>query len=64
MATHCSVLAWRSPWTVEAGGYSPWGLKESDMTEISQHTHEHARTNNTATFKRDMRNLSKRENVI
>ena len=35
MATHCSVLAWRSPWTVEAGGYSPWGLKESDMTEIS-----------------------------
>ena len=23
MATHCSVLAWETPWTVEPGGYSP-----------------------------------------
>ena len=29
MATHSSILAWRIPWTV----YSPWGCKESDMTE-------------------------------
>ena len=28
-ATYFSVLAWRIPWTV----YSPWGHKESDMTE-------------------------------
>ena len=28
-ATHSRVLAWRIPWTV----YSPWGCKESDMTE-------------------------------
>ena len=28
-ATHSSVLAWRIPWTI----YSPWGCKESDMTE-------------------------------
>ena len=28
-ATHSSILAWRIPWTV----YSPWGHKESDMTE-------------------------------
>ena len=28
-ATHSSILAWRSPWTV----YSPWGRKESDTTE-------------------------------
>ena len=27
MATHSSILAWRIPWT------SPWGGKESDMTE-------------------------------
>ena len=27
--THSSILAWRIPWTV----YSPWGHKESDMTE-------------------------------
>ena len=39
MATHSSVLAWRTPWTEEPGGYSPWGLKESDMTEQLTHTH-------------------------
>ena len=33
MATHSSILAWRIPWTEEPGGYSPWGRKESDMTE-------------------------------
>ena len=31
--THSSVLAWRILWTEEPGGYSPWGHKESDMTE-------------------------------
>ena len=33
MKTHSSILAWRIPWTEEPGGYSPWGRKESDMTE-------------------------------
>ena len=33
MATHCSILAWEIPRTEEPGGYSPWGCKESDMTE-------------------------------
>ena len=33
MATHSSILAWRIPWTEDPGGYSPWGRKESDMTE-------------------------------
>ena len=34
MATHSSILAWRTPWTEEPGGLcSPWGLKESDTTE-------------------------------
>ena len=33
MATHSSILAWRIPWTEESVGYSPWGHKESDMTE-------------------------------
>ena len=33
MATHSSILAWGIPWTEELGGYSPWGHKESDMTE-------------------------------
>ena len=31
--THSSILAWRIPWTEEPGGYSPWGYKQSDMTE-------------------------------
>ena len=33
MATHSSILAWRTPWTEEPGGYSPRGHKESDTTE-------------------------------
>ena len=33
MATHSSVLAWKIPWTESLVGYSPWGRKESDMTE-------------------------------
>ena len=31
MATHFSILTWRIPWTEEPS--SPWGHKESDMTE-------------------------------
>ena len=33
MATHSSILAWKIPWAEELMGYSPWGHKESDMTE-------------------------------
>ena len=31
MATHSSILAWKMTWTEEPG--SPWGYKESNMTE-------------------------------
>ena len=45
MATHCSILAWRISWTEEPGwgGHSPWGHKESNMTEqlSTQHRHQH-----------------------
>ena len=34
-ATHFSKLAWRSPWTKEAGGYNPKSRKESDTTEAT-----------------------------
>ena len=36
-ATHSSIPAWRVPW-VEGSlvGYSPWGHKESDVTEHSK----------------------------
>ena len=33
MATCCSILAWRIPWTEEPG-CSPWGGKESDTSEL------------------------------
>ena len=38
MANHSSILAWEIPWTEECSvhGYSPWGRKESDMTEHTQ----------------------------
>ena len=38
MATHCSILAGRLPWTGHLVGYSPWSCKELDMTEVQAHT--------------------------
>ena len=35
MATHSSILAWKTPWTEELGRISPKGRKESDMTEAT-----------------------------
>ena len=36
MATHCSILAWKIPWTEESGRlHSLWGRKESDATSLS-----------------------------
>ena len=35
MATHSSILAWKTPWREEPGGlYSSWIHKESDTTEL------------------------------
>ena len=33
MATHCSILAWRLPWTEAPGGLSFMGSQELDTTE-------------------------------
>ena len=33
MASYCSILAWRIPWTESLVGYSLWGHKELDRTE-------------------------------
>ena len=30
MATHSSILTWRTPWTEELVNYSPWDHSESD----------------------------------
>ena len=39
MAPHSSILAWRIPWTEDPGGLRPWGHKESDTTEATEHAH-------------------------
>ena len=33
MANHSSILAWEIPWRRSLAVYSPWGLKELEMTE-------------------------------
>ena len=33
MAAHSNIPAWEIPWTRSLAGYSPWGHRESDMTE-------------------------------
>ena len=32
MATHSSILAWKTPWTESLAGYNPWSHKELDKT--------------------------------
>jgi len=39
MATHSSILAWRSPWTEEPGRLQSMGQKESEMTNQLTLTH-------------------------
>ena len=29
MATHCSILSWKIPWTEEPGGLQPMGSQKS-----------------------------------
>ena len=35
MATHSSILAWKSHGQRSLMGYSPWDRKETDMTEAT-----------------------------
>ena len=37
MATSYNTLVWKIPRTEDLEGYSPWGLKELDMTEATEH---------------------------
>ena len=41
-ATHSGILAWKIP-KRSLAGYSPWGSKQSGMTELT-HTHTHTHT--------------------
>jgi len=35
LATHSSILTWKSHGQRNLAGYSPWGRKESDTTEVT-----------------------------
>ena len=48
MATHSSVLAGKIPWTEKPSGLWSMGLKESDTTEVTEHTHTHTYTTQKA----------------
>ena len=41
MATHSIILAWQSHGQRSLVGYSPWGPKESDTTEVTYQAHMH-----------------------
>ena len=43
MVTHCSILAWRIPWTEEPGGPQSMGSQRvrHDFTHTHTHTHTH-----------------------
>ena len=46
MATHCSTLAWKIPWTEEPGGLwraTVQGVTKN-WTQLSVHTHTHTHT--------------------
>ena len=45
MATHSNIPAWRIPWTEEPGNDTPWGRKESEMTEQLTHKRGLSSTN-------------------
>ena len=40
MATHCSILAWRIPWTEEFGRL--WSMGSWSLTQLSTHTRVYA----------------------
>ena len=41
VATHCSILAWKIPWTRSLVGCRPWGGTELVATALSSHAPRH-----------------------
>ena len=39
MATHSSILGWKTPWTEEPGGLPSCGRKKLDMADVTACTH-------------------------
>ena len=50
MATHSSILAWKTHGQKSLEGYRPWGLIESDMTEQLTLSRFHRGKNNLPVF--------------
>ena len=42
MATHCSILAWRIPWTVEPGGLKSMGLQRIRHDLVTEYSCMHS----------------------
>ena len=47
MATHSSILAWRTPWTEVPGRATVHGVAKS-QTQLSTHAHIHLRNHKVA----------------
>ena len=60
MATHSSILAWKTACTGEPGGLRPWGHKELDRTEHT-HTHTHTHTHMSGTGAPPMTKVMRKE---
>ena len=43
MATHCSILDWRSPWTEEPGGLQILGSQRVRYTQVTNHASDVSR---------------------
>ena len=39
MATHCSIHAWKIPWTGEPGGLQSTGSQRVGHNRVTEHTH-------------------------
>ena len=59
MTTHSSILAWRIPWTEEPGGLQSMGHKESDKTEVTQHSRGYRREHGAGRPEQSGRETSK-----
>ena len=45
MATHSSILAWKTPWTEEPGGLQSMGSQsQTQLKRLSRHAHTHTHT--------------------
>ena len=42
MATHCSILVWRIPWTEEPGRATVHSIEKLDRTEATEHACVHS----------------------